>query len=309
MNFSDVLPWAVFGSCFCAVWAALNHLMNGRSRGDERLDERLKQLRADDRDRQPDAETSLQRVAHSVAQVLRPKSRIEQDALKLKLSNAGFNSPHAANFFLAIKMAGLAAGAIVGMGGGLAAFGISQHGLVAIAAIAALGFYLPDGILAYLRSSRQERIFLTLPNAVDMLVCCIEVGQGLDASLKRVVQQLKGTAPDLCAEFQLYNFQLQMGRSRSEALHDLGMRSGVRDLNSLTSVLIQAERFGSSIGKTLRELSDSMRVKRRHLAEERAQKTAVKLVFPLVLFIFPGIFVILVGPAAILMINDMLSMK
>jgi tight adherence protein C len=114
--------------------------------------------------------------------------------------------------------------------------------------------------------------------------------------------------PTLSAEFALANFQLQMGRPRSQVLHELGARTGVQDVRTLAGVLIQAERFGSSVAQALRVQSDSMRVRRRQIAEEKAAKTAVKLIFPLVLFIFPGIFVVLVGPAAITMVRQMLPM-
>ena len=103
------------------------------------------------------------------------------------------------------------------------------------------------------------------------------------------------------------NMQLQMGRARREVLHDLGVRTGVDDVKTLVAILIQAEKFGSSIANALRVQSDSMRIKRRQMAEEQAQKTGVKIIFPLVLFIFPGIFVVLVGPAAIMVIRQMLS--
>jgi tight adherence protein C len=153
----------------------------------------------------------------------------------------------------------------------------------------------------------MERIFLSLPDALDLLVVCVESGLGLDAGMRRVSEELADTAPDLCNEFSLCNFQLQVGRKRREVLHDLGVRSGVDDLKAMAAILIQADRFGSSVAQALRVQSDTMRIKRSQLAEERAQKTAVKLIFPLVLFIFPGIFVVLVGPAAIMMINNLLT--
>ena len=116
---------------------------------------------------------------------------------------------------------------------------------------------------------------------------------------------MKRTYRVLAEEFALTNFQLQMGRTAAEVLHELGVRTGVSDLRRLAAVLIQADKFGSSIAQALRVQSDSMRTRRRQLAEEKAAKTAVKLIFPLVLFIFPGIFVILVGPAAITMVREM----
>ena len=131
-------------------------------------------------------------------------------------------------------------------------------------------------------------------------------GLGLDAAMRKVTDEMKGHAKVLAEEFALANLQLQMGRPRREVLHDLGVRTGVDDMRSLAAILIQADRFGASIATALRVQSDSMRTKRKQIAEEKAAKTAVQLIFPLVLFIFPGIFVVLVGPAAILIVNNML---
>jgi tight adherence protein C len=133
----------------------------------------------------------------------------------------------------------------------------------------------------------------------------VEAGLGLDQAMRKVADEMKSVYPVVAEEFALANFQLQMGRPRAEVLHELGARTGVADLRSLAGVLIQAEKFGSSVAQALRVQSDSMRVRRRQLAEEKAAKTAVKLIFPLVLFIFPGIFVVLVGPAAISMMREM----
>jgi tight adherence protein C len=170
-----------------------------------------------------------------------------------------------------------------------------------------IGFYLPQIILWHLRTTRQKEIFLTLPDALDLLVVCVESGLGLDAALRKVTEEMKGHAKTICEEFSLANLQLQMGRPRREVLHDLGVRTGVDDVRSLAAILIQADRFGSSIAQALRVQSDSMRTRRRQLAEEKAAKTAVQLIFPLVLFIFPAIFVVLVGPAAIQIQRNLLD--
>jgi tight adherence protein C len=135
----------------------------------------------------------------------------------------------------------------------------------------------------------------------------VEAGLGLDAAMRRVAEELSDGAQEICAEINHANFQLQMGRNRREVLHDLGVRTGVDDVKALAAILIQADKFGSSIAQALRVQSDSMRVKRSQLAEEKAAMTAVKMIFPLVLFIFPGIFVVLVGPAAIMMIRQLLT--
>ena len=194
-----------------------------------------------------------------------------------------------------------------GIGGGFVLWikGFTQNGFIWAAGITALCFWLPDMVLGFLARGRQQAIFLALPDVLDMMVVCVEAGLGLDQAMRKVSDEMKTAYPILSAEFALTNFQLQMGRSRGECLHDLGMRTGVADLRSLAAVIIQADRFGSSISQALRVQSESMRTRRSQMAEEKAAKTAVKLLFPLVVFIFPGIFVVLVGPAAITMVRQM----
>jgi tight adherence protein C len=137
------------------------------------------------------------------------------------------------------------------------------------------------------------------------MVVCVEAGLGLDQAMRKVSDEMKKTYAVIAEEFGLCNLHLQMGKARNEVLHDLGARTGVDDLKALAAILIQADKFGSSVAQALRVQSDSMRTRRRQMAEEKAAKTAVKLIFPLVLFIFPAIFIVLVGPAAITMINEM----
>ena len=149
---------------------------------------------------------------------------------------------------------------------------------------------------------------LGLPDALDLMVVCVEAGLGMDQALRKVAEEMMKSHKEIGEEFSIANQQLQFGSSRSDVLQALGFRSGVDDLKQLASILIQADKFGSSVATALRVQSDSMRTKRRQIAEEKASKTAVQLIFPLVLFIFPGIFVVLVGPAAITMINEMMPM-
>ena len=140
------------------------------------------------------------------------------------------------------------------------------------------------------------------------MVVCVEAGLALDQAMRKVADEMKETYRVIAEEFALANFQLQMGRPKADVLHELGVRSGVADLRGLAAVLIQADKFGSSVAQALRVQSDSMRIRRRQIAEEKAAKTAVKLIFPLVLFIFPGIFVVMVGPAAITMIHELMPL-
>jgi tight adherence protein C len=316
MDLTSILPWAVFAAFAGGAWAVINFLANKNSRTDERLEELRNPLvrgkdkeKTDDPRAQSGVGTMMASAAPTLSKALQPKSELEQSKLKVSLANAGFNSPYAPEWYLAIKFACLIGGLVLGSGIGLAYWGMTRNGIFAAVIGAGVGFYLTEIVLFFLRKGRQEKIFLSLPDALDLLVVCVESGLGLDAAMRRVSEELVDTASELCNEFALCNFQLQVGRQRREVLHDLGVRSGVDDLKALAAILIQADRFGSSIAQALRVQSDTMRVKRSQLAEERAQKTAVKLIFPLVLFIFPGIFVVLVGPAAISMINNLLTVR
>jgi tight adherence protein C len=313
MNAATWAPWAAFAGLACAAWVVLDYLWSHK---DERTFDRLKKLqrlkRAAARSKlDPDSKvaTILKHSSERLSKVLQPKKALEQQKLKLALAHAGFHTPAAPTLYLASKAACMIAGFLLPGTISLLLWGASSKSLATTVVCVAMGCLTPRIVLQYLQNRRQRQIFKSLPDALDLLVICVETGLGIDAALYRVGRELARRAPELCEEFSLYELQTQMGRPRRDALHDLGVRTGVEDLNSLATVLIQADRFGNSIAATLRDLSDMMRVKRRQFAEERAQKTAVKLIFPLVLFIFPGIFTILVGPAAILMMRDMLAMR
>lgn len=310
MDITTLAPIACFIAITAGVWGVFSMFTGRKSRAAQRLEELKDPRKRTQSLNDPDAagvKGVFKKAAPTLSKALGPKSDLEQNELKVRLANAGFNSPNAPTFYLALKTAGLVAGVLAGGGYGLISFGITQGGLSALAIGGGLGFYLPEVILWFLRRSRMERIFLSLPDALDLLVVCVESGLGLDAAMRRVAEELHDASPDVCNEFSMCNMQLQMGRPRREVLHDLGIRSGVDDMKSLAAILIQADRFGSSIAQALRVQSDSMRVKRSQMAEEKAAQTAVKMIFPLVLFIFPGIFVVLVGPAAIMMIDGLLS--
>ncbi len=249
----------------------------------------------------------IEQAAPALSKALQPKTELEQNELEIRMANAGFNNPKAPQLYLAIKFTSLICGGLIGTGFGMLRYGMTQNGYASIALVAGAAFYLPEIVLWYIRSCRQQKIFLSLPDALDLLVVCVEAGLGLDAAMQRVAEELADVHHEIVAEMNLALMQLRMGRTRREVLHDLGVRTGVDDVKSLVAILIQADKFGSSIAQALRVQSDSMRVKRRQIAEEKAQKTAVQMLFPLVLFIFPGIFVVLVGPAAIKMCSDLLN--
>ena len=249
----------------------------------------------------------LQDAFKSLGGAMEPNTELEKSSLRIKLANAGFRSENAAGVYAGIRVVCLVAFLLPALFFFLLKDGFTTKSIEWTVALAGFGFYLPQLGLWHLRTTRQKEIFLTLPDALDLLVVCVESGLGLDAALRKVTEEMKGHAKTICEEFSLANLQLQMGRPRREVLHDLGVRTGVDDVRSLAAILIQADRFGSSIAQALRVQSDSMRTRRRQLAEEKAAKTAVQLIFPLVLFIFPAIFVVLVGPAAIQIQKNLLK--
>lgn len=311
LTLTNLIPFAVAAAVAAGIWA----LMSAFSPGENRVAERLQELKDPRKRNKEDGgngkdtgfSNAFKKAAPALSKALQPKTELEQSKLRVKLANAGFSSPNAATIFLAVKAACMAVGALVGGGVGLFLKGLTTDGLISLGIGAGLGMFLPDIVLALLVRGRKERIFLSLPDALDLLVVCVEAGLGLDAAMRRVSEELSEGATDMCSELNHANFQLQMGRNRREVLHDLGVRTGVDDVKALAAILIQADKFGSSIAQALRVQSDSMRVKRSQMAEEKAAQTAVKMIFPLVLFIFPGIFVVLVGPAAIMMIRQLLT--
>jgi tight adherence protein C len=314
INFQSLTPLALFAAIAALTWWVLDLLASNRPRTLERLDElkdphRHRAAAAESAMKRPDAMTKmLEKATPALAKPLQPKNAAELGKLKAKLACAGFRSEAAGSVFLGLKFAGLVAGLILA-GGTITTFrGVDQKSLVWTIGVAGALFYLPDLVVRFLGSRRKQAIFLALPDALDLMVVCVEAGLGLDQAMRKVAEEMKRTYRILAEEFALSNFQLQMGRTRSDVLHEIGERTGVSDLRALTAVLIQADKFGSSVAQALRTQSDSMRTRRRQLAEEKAAKTAVKLIFPLVLFIFPGIFVILVGPAAITMVRQMFPM-
>jgi tight adherence protein C len=301
---SDIIPLLVFGVFVFGIWSVLSVISQRNSRAQERLARMSRPASLVDIDTQQTAgkEGHLQGlvdIARPLSKPLMPQTELEQSELKIRLANAGFRSDSAMAVYLGLRFATTILFGLIGIAVFVPQYGFSLGSLKWVVGLTGFGFYLPTIILWWLRRNRQQAIFLSLPDALDLLVVCVESGLGLDAAMRKVCEEMKIHAKVIAEELSLCNFQMQVGRPRREVLHDLGVRTGVDDVRSLAAILIQADRFGSSIAQALRVQSDSMRTRRRQLAEEKAAKTAVQLIFPLVLFIFPGIFVVLVGPAAI----------
>jgi len=305
-----LLPVALFGLVAASTWLALECFAADKLRGEERLDDfregPKRKAAAEITSKKADAMTRVLERAAPMAKPLQPKNEAEQGKLKVRLLQAGFSGESTPSVLLGLKFIGLLCGFVIGGGLSLLFYGFSLDALYRTVIVAGGLFYLPDLVLVWLTRRRKEAIFLGLPDALDLMVVCVESGLGLDQAMRKVSEEMKKSYRVIAEEFGLCNLHLQMGASRANVLHDLGQRTGVDDLRSLASILIQADKFGSSIAQALRVQSESMRTRRKQLAEEKAAKTAVKLIFPLVLFIFPGIFVVLVGPAAITMIREML---
>jgi tight adherence protein C len=171
----------------------------------------------------------------------------------------------------------------------------------------ALGFYLPNLFLNHQIQARQKKINEGLPDALDLLVVCVEAGLGLNAAIKRVADDSKVNNPVLSQEFYVLNLEILAGLAREQALRNLAERTGVEDLSTLCAILIQADRFGTSIGTALRVQSDTVRTNRRQKLEEKAAQVAVKLIFPLLLFIFPALMVVIIGPAIIQVMENLIK--
>lgn len=177
---------------------------------------------------------------------------------------------------------------------------MSTAKLVAVLAVLAiLGYYLPDLWLKFKIARRKELILNGFPDALDLLVVCVEAGMGLDSAVNRVAKEIELDNKVLSDELKLYNLEMRAGKQRKDALRDLAMRTDLEEVNNLATLLIQTDKFGTSVGQALKVYSDTMRTQRYQRAEERAAKIPVKLIFPLILFIFPSLFVAILGPAVI----------
>jgi tight adherence protein C len=178
----------------------------------------------------------------------------------------------------------------------------------AVAAAAAMGFFGPNEYVSLLSRRRQKEIRRGLPNALDLKVVCVESGLGLDQAILQVAKELEHAHPEISEEFALVNLELKAGKRRAEALRTLGDRTSVDDLKKLVAVLIQADRFGTGVAQSLRAHADFMRVQARQVAEEKAAKLGVKLVFPIFFFILPTLFVVTVGPVAVKIMRELVPM-
>jgi tight adherence protein C len=228
---------------------------------------------------------------------LMPKSEKEVSVIRLRLTRAGYRNENAIKIFYGCKVLTPLLLATIAAVSGLANLGPFFVYLLAIGG----GFLAPDFWLGKRITARQKKLQRGLPDVLDLLVICMEAGLSLDQSTARSAEELSQSQPEICDELSVVVLEQRAGRARSDAWKNMAERTGVECLRNLVSMLVQTEQFGTSIAKMLRVHADTLRVQRVQMIEEMAGKTSVKLVFPLVLFIFPALFLVTLGPAAIVM--------
>ncbi|MBI3284987.1 MAG: type II secretion system F family protein [Burkholderiales bacterium] len=248
-------------------------------------------------------------LSSPLAKLSMPEEGWENSVLRTRFMNAGLRSEHAPVIYFSVKTLLAALTPILLWAilvNSLSTLSTNQL-IVILLVAAAIGFYLPNLIVRRLIAARKLTIFENIPDALDLMTICIEAGLAMDAAIARVAQEMNPVAPVISEELHLVTLELRAGNSKEKALRNLAMRTGVEDVDTLVGMLIQAERFGTSIGDALRVHSEHLRTKRRQRAEEAAAKIALKLLFPLIFCIFPALLMVLVGPAAIQIYHAIIS--
>jgi len=252
------------------------------------------------RQKRPGLLPVLQRIGQAAAEPFMPKTREKQSGLRQNLARAGIYSPSAVRLMTGCKViflaAGLVAGYLFGLAWDMVLLGVSLGGIA--------GYLLPTLWLRLRVQTNQRYLNHGLADALDLMVVCVEAGLTVDSAMQRVGQELGLVHPALSRELGIAHMETRVGLSRTDALRNLGQRTGNSALQSLAAMLIQADRFGTSIGQALRIHADTLRQNRQHAAEEMAAKASVKMTFPLVLFVFPATFIILAGPTVVKMLQS-----
>ena len=243
-----------------------------------------------------------QRLASPLHKLV-PPSATEAKKLQKQLMHAGFRSADAPIIYRGIQLVSMAGFPLIVAGVCALLARPLGSALIYIILAFVVGFILPRYFLGRVTKNRQRNLRWGLADALDLMVVSVEAGLGLNAAMMKVASELKDVHPAVAVEFELANLEIRVGRDRDEALRNLAERTGVDDLRSLVAMLIQTDKFGTSIAKGLRVFSDSLRTKRRQRAEQEAQKAAVKLLFPLACFLFPTLFIAILGPAALNLID------
>jgi tight adherence protein C len=252
------------------------------------------------------AEKQRERVRETLASVGKLiASKTASSRSQLMMQRAGFRRPDVIPAINGVKILLPLALMVIAVASGL----YRWNPVLVLALAALIGYMIPEVWLIWRIRARQHRLRLAIPDGLDLLVICVEAGLGLDHAFLRVSQELQIAHPELSQELQLVNAEMRLGKTRIEALHELARRTGLDDIKSLVTMLVQTERFGTSIAQSLRVYSDDLRLKRRQRAEEAAAKISVKMVPVLVFFIFPALMVVILGPAAITIMRQFLKIR
>jgi tight adherence protein C len=293
-----LLPIVIFLAVTCACIGVFYLVVPGRT------DERLHLLTARDDAQARSWQVRLARAVSPLAKLSMPSGDWEDSPLRLKFMNAGIRHAKAPHIFFGLKTllpAVFALPAFIVLRGVNDVTGTKLLLLVMCAAL--IGCYVPNLVLHLAAQHRRRDIFDSFPDAADLMLVCVEAGLGLDSALTRVTEELLAKSPALAEELHLSNLEMRAGSTREKSLRNLALRTGVEELRSFATMLTQADKFGTSVGDSLRVFSDDLRHKRQVRAEEHAAKVPTKMLFPLVLFIFPSIIMVVLGPAIIRIIR------
>lgn len=250
-------------------------------------------------------------VFHDLVQKLGdviPASPKDQSVMQKRMTRAGIKGQNALKILYGSKVVGAVVMPLMMSALVAGSASDSTNKLVAILAAAAAGFWGPNEYVKIRGQKRQKEVSRGLPNALDLLVVCVESGLGMDQAIIQVAKELEHAYPAISEEFAMVNYELKAGKRRAEALRNLAERTSVEDLKKLVAVLIQADRFGTGVAQSLRAHADYMRVQARQMAEEKAAKLGVKLVFPIFFCILPSLFVVTVGPVVVKIIRELIPM-
>ena len=228
--------------------------------------------------------------------------------LKRRLIRAGFRNPNAARYFQGARLVAIAVFAAAALLVAWRTYAPLSNLLLGTGAAACIGYVAPMQHVLWRIRRRQHAIARGLPNALDLMVVCVESGLGIDQTMLQVAKELQSAHPEICSEFTVMNLELRAGSRRAEALHNLADRTGVDDIKKLVAVLVQTDRFGTSITQCLRGHADFLRSMAQQKAEERASKLAVKLVFPIFFCVLPSLFVVTIGPVMTRLVRDLIPM-
>jgi tight adherence protein C len=248
---------------------------------------------------------NVARVINILSKLSLPEEGWQSSAVQLKFLQAGIRSKKAPQYYFAVKtLLSIVLPVVLALFLHFAKPEVTlARAMIFVSLTAAAGYYLPELLLGFITQQRVERMRDTLPDMVDLMVICTESGMSIDSAVARISREMASTSPDLAQEFYLSALEMRAGATRIEALRNLALRSKLEALDDLVSVLIQADKFGTSLAESLRVQSDTMRTRRSQRAEELAAKIPVKMLIPLILFIFPTLLMVLLGPAIIQVIK------